>query len=294
MRRTLPCLQLTCRKRRASVAAQGPRGAVVASVQGRTEFPEGVGLRDGHWRGAGAGWRDGGDDVTLLGGSPPILTRLRRHVLQHKTWLLLPSCFPACLSPATASHSLLLTCPPFSALLPWVKLRTCCLLVSFPLDRLRLALYSRHSTFVFTAPPQPPRFNKDYLTFYIFRVWLAIPAAIFPSCDILLSPHLPTCLLLCPFLSLPPYLLFSLLISLRVTPATCSSLFLYLQLLVCFIPFSPAEAPIFFLFLFSLPISLPIYSFLPLLSSLPASYSLTPFLICTSLSVLSLLLSPTL
>ena len=72
---------LTCRKRRAGVAADGSGGAVVAALQGRTELPEGVGLRHGQGRVAGAGWRDGGNDVTLLGRSPPILTRLGRHVL---------------------------------------------------------------------------------------------------------------------------------------------------------------------------------------------------------------------
>lgn len=81
-------LPLTCRKRRAGVAAYGPRGAMVAALNGRTQLSEGVGLRDGQGRGAGAGWWNGGDDVTLLGRSPPILTRLGRHVLQHTTCLL--------------------------------------------------------------------------------------------------------------------------------------------------------------------------------------------------------------
>ena len=69
------------------MAAYGPRGAVVAGLKGRTKLPEGVRLRDGQGRVAGAGWWDGGDDITFLGRPPPILTRFGWYVLQYKTCL---------------------------------------------------------------------------------------------------------------------------------------------------------------------------------------------------------------
>ncbi|MPC35197.1 hypothetical protein E2C01_028616 [Portunus trituberculatus] len=108
-------------KRRAGVAADGPGGAVMAALQGRTEFSQGIGLRHGQGRVAGAGWRDGGDDVTLLGRSPPILTRLGRHVLQGKTRLLLHACLciSANLSPSTSA---LLMRNQRLTLTPWPRL----------------------------------------------------------------------------------------------------------------------------------------------------------------------------